>query len=423
MNKLFWKFFLVIWLTLTASVMLLFLLTKTLQLAPLPREIAHQKELFALHTATALLHENGLDAAQTFINAADQVPTSLVMQIIPLEGETHCPTHIVNYTATTLSKDLCYQITVEPEIEDPLSVAWMRFAPITFVLMAAALAAFWLTRYLVTPIFKIRMGLKRLAGGHFDTRIAHTLGRRNDELVSLAHDFDISAEHLEKFQKSRERLFHDVSHELRSPLSRLQAAIGVLQQNPAKLEAMVPRMEAEVERMDGLIGEILTLARLTSRSKEEFELQTLDIIDLLNDIVADAAFEAQARNIILETQGEDSFIAKVNGELIYRALENVIRNAVKYSPDDTIVTIRSLAANGWLDIEISDQGAGVNREELSKIFQPFSRGEGNSNGFGLGLAITRQAIEKNGGRIAATLPDNGGLSVTISIPNEHSARD
>nr|WP_321461915.1 HAMP domain-containing sensor histidine kinase [uncultured Cohaesibacter sp.] len=421
MNKLFWKFFLVIWLTLTASVLLLFVVTKTLQLAPLPREIAHQKELFALNTVTALLHENGLEAAQTFINAADRIPTSIVMQIMPLEGETHCPTDMVNFSATTMSKGQCYQITVEPEIEDPFSVAWIRFAPVTFVLMAAALAAYWLARYLITPIFKIRMGLKRLAGGHFDTRIAHTLGgRRNDELVALAHDFDVSAEHLDKFQKSRERLFHDVSHELRSPLSRLQAAIGVLQQNPSKLNAMLLRMEAEVERMDGLIGEILTLARLTSRSKEEFELQTLDIVDLLNDIVADASFEAQARDISIEINGTSSFVTKVNGELIYRALENVIRNAIKYSPDHSAVGIKAVVKEGWLHIAIADQGGGVDRAELEKIFQPFSRGEAKGSGYGLGLAITKQAIERNGGKVWASLPDTGGLTITIAIPEKQS---
>nr|WP_321981206.1 HAMP domain-containing sensor histidine kinase [uncultured Cohaesibacter sp.] len=420
MNKFFWKFFLVIWLTLTASVMMLFLLTKTLQLAPLPQEVAHQKELFALDVAVALVRDNGPEAAKAFIDKAVQTSNPLSLQLYPLRQASDCQEKLSEYTARTPFADKCYQVTVQPIFENSLSLAWLRFAPITFVLIGAALAAFWLARYLTIPIFKIRMGLKKLAGGHFDTRIAHTLGRRNDELVALAHDFDVSAEHLDKFQKSRERLFHDVSHELRSPLSRLQAAIGVLQQNPAKLEAMLLRMESEVERMDGLIGEILTLARLTSRSKEEFEVQTLDIIDLLNDIVADAAFEAQTRQILLEIQGEGSFIAKVNGELIYRALENVIRNAVKYSPDNAVVMIRSFAKDRWLHIEITDQGAGVRREELSKIFQPFSRGEGHGSGYGLGLAITKQAIERNGGKIRATLPDNGGLTVTISIPNEHS---
>lgn len=420
MNRLFWKIFLTIWVTLTASVMLLFVLTKAFQLAPLPQEVAHQKELFALNVAVALVRDNGPGAAQAFIDKAAQTSNPLSLQLYPLRQASDCQEKLAGYTAIAIFAGECYQVTVQPIFENPFSLAWLRFAPIAFVLMAAALAAFWLARYLITPIFKIRMGLKKLAGGHFDTRIAQTFGRRNDELVALAQDFDVSAEHLEKFQKSRERLFHDVSHELRSPLSRLQAAIGVLQQNPAKLEAMLLRMEAEVERMDGLIGEILTLARLTSRSKEEFEVQTLDIIDLLNDIVADAAFEAQTRQISLETQGEGSFIAKVNGELIYRALENVIRNAVKYSPNNSVVMIRSFAKDRWLHIEIADQGAGVRREELSKIFQPFSRGEGHGSGFGLGLAITKQAIERNGGKITATLPDNGGLTVTITIPNEHS---
>lgn len=216
----------------------------------------------------------------------------------------------------------------------------------------------------------------------------------------------------------RSRGSHDVSHELRSPLSRLQAAVGVLRQSPAKLGAMLDRMDREVERLDALVGEVLTLARLTAGSGLPLKTQALDVIELLNEILGDAAFEAQTRDVSITTSVDGAFRAEVEGELIYRALENVVRNAVKYTAEHSGISVSCEAAAERLKICVTDQGPGVRRDELERIFQPFSRGKEAvpRGGYGLGLAITRQAVERHGGRVHASLPDGGGLAITIELP-------
>ncbi|TIT42660.1 MAG: two-component sensor histidine kinase, partial [Mesorhizobium sp.] len=146
----------------------------------------------------------------------------------------------------------------------------------------------------------------------------------------------------------------------------------------------------------------------------------LDVIDLLNEILSDAAFEAQARQVSITTNVDDSFLAEVEGELICRALENVIRNAVKYTAEHSQIIVQCETTEHLLKVCVVDQGPGVRRDELERIFQPFSRGNDAAprGGYGLGLAIARQAIERHGGRVYASLPDVGGLAIMLEIPRQ-----
>ncbi|RFB75525.1 sensor histidine kinase [Methylovirgula sp. 4M-Z18] len=417
MRRLFWKFFTIIWLTMVASIGVLFAVSALFQIAPLTHVIERERQAFALNVAAQLLAHHGKDAAVAFASEAAKPPTPIsltIAQVAPVGG---CVlTTDVNQREVESGGD-CYRVILHRQEFGFVSEAWPRLVPWLSALLAAAVAAYWVARYLIRPVAQLRIGLSALAAGRFDIRIGDKMQGRRDEVAALAHDFDASAARLEEFQKSQQRLFHDVSHELRSPLSRLQAAIGVLHQNPAKLDVMMDRMVREVERIDGLIGEILTLARLTDRSNAGLEVQTLDVIDLLNDIVADAAFEAQARKIHVSQQGVQTFVAEVNGELIYRALENVIRNAVKYTSDGSQVSVRTRVKDDTLRIVVTDEGPGVPASELERIFQPFSRGEDAvvRGGYGLGLAITKQAVERHGGRVTASIADTGGLAVTLEI--------
>ena len=176
-------------------------------------------------------------------------------------------------------------------------------------------------------------------------------------------------------------------------------------------------MEKEVERLDKLVGEILTLARLSDRDTPRFERQTLDVIDLVREIIEDAGFEGQARGIKVKYEGVDSFVAAVNGELIYRALENVIRNAITHTVAGTAVLVTAEVREGNLLLSIEDDGDGVPEQELEAMFQPFSQTSAAStrSGFGLGLAITRRAAEWHGGGATAKNRKSGGLRVEITI--------
>ena len=181
---------------------------------------------------------------------------------------------------------------------------------------------------------------------------------------------------------------------------------------------MLDRVDREVERLDTLVGKVLMLARLTDRSEAPLKIQRLDVIEVLNDILADAAFEAKARGVSITTDVDGSFLADVDGELIYRTLENVIRNATKYTAEKSRVSVRCDMAADQLTVQVTDQGPGVGQDELDRIFLPFSRGANAlpRGGFGLGLAIAKRAVERHGGRVTAELPQGGGLAITLDIP-------
>ncbi|TRC76117.1 HAMP domain-containing histidine kinase [Mesorhizobium sp. WSM4307] len=416
MPRLFKKFFVITWLTLAGSVAIIIATLNFFETLPSASKLERQKREVVLDLTENLLVKDGEEAARRLAHASeDTVPVGLTISRIAETGA--CADRSTAETRTVLKDGSCYRISVPRQgnvILDKLG----PFVPGFGILISSAISAAALVRYLIRPVVHLRDGLSALAHGRFDVRIGHKMAGRKDEVSALAHDFDSSAARLQELQDAQQRLFHDVSHELRSPLSRLQAVGGVLRQSPGKLDAMLDRMDREVERLDALVGEVLTLARLTAGSRLPLKTQTLDVIDLLNEILGDAAFEAQAREVSITANVDGSFLAEVEGELIYRALENVIRNAVKYTAEHSQVTVQCQTTGDLLKVRVADRGLGVGRGELERIFQPFSRGNDAApgGGYGLGLAIARQAIEGHGGRVYASLPDVGGLAITLEIP-------
>lgn len=293
-----------------------------------------------------------------------------------------------------------------------LPVVPLVSAGIAFLITGLALA--W---YLSRPLQHLRWALHQMAEGRLDTRVQPLMGRRSDEIVDLAQDFDRMAIQLQQLTESRKILLHDISHELRSPLTRIQAAIGLLRQDPSQSDEMISRIGRESERLDALIEELLTLHRMEAG---EAVRERVDVVELLYAIAEDADFEARAssRSVTIEAPGQ--FVANVNGDLVYRAFENVIRNAVKFSPEGAIVEIRCGVTNDSrvLETTVRDRGPGVPEHMLEAIFQPFTRVEGSEpvHGAGLGLAIARRAIEMHGGHVSASQRTGGGLEVLLTLP-------
>ncbi|MDR9784507.1 HAMP domain-containing sensor histidine kinase [Rhizobium redzepovicii] len=416
MPRLFWKFFRIIWLTLAASLAVIILIVKLLQAVPFAGELEQERRALVLNLTANILVEDGEDAAARFVSTSEKTQPLGLSLAKPAQADACAGKNTVT-TRSVLKDGVCYRLSVSApasSIFDNLG----PFMPWFTILIASTIAAGALARYLIRPVVHLRDGLSALAHGRFDFRIGDKMAGRKDEVTALAYDFDASAARLQELQDAQQRLFHDVSHELRSPLSRLQAAVGVLRQSPAKLGAMLDRMDREVERLDTLVGEVLTLARLTAGSGRPLKTQTLDVIELLNEILGDAAFEAQAREVTITTSVDGVFRAEVEGELIYRALENVVRNAVKYTAEHSRISVSCEVGPDRLTIRVGDQGPGVGRDELERIFQPFSRGKDAvpRGGYGLGLAITRQAIERHGGRVHASLPKAGGLAIMLELP-------
>ena len=291
--------------------------------------------------------------------------------------------------------------------------------PISIGILASLGFSALLAWYLAKPIRHLRSAFDAVAVGKLDTRIGPRMGRRRDEIADLGRDFDRMAGQLQILLGSQRRLLHDVSHELRSPLARLQAAIGLARQQPEKLDASLDRIERESGRLDELVGELLTLSRLEAGMSGAVD-EEVDLVELVASIADDARFEAEAHGRQVEFSGAGEALVKVRAELLHRAFENVIRNAVKYTGEGTAVEVRveRRAAPDRLIVTVDDRGPGVPESDLEAVFEPFFRsGSGaKTAGFGLGLAIARRAIEAHGGSIRALNRPGGGLQVEIVLP-------
>lgn len=284
-------------------------------------------------------------------------------------------------------------------------------------LLASLAASALLAWYFSRPIRHLRWALGEIAEGRFDTRVQQLMDGRRDELTDLGRDVDLMAQKLDALVTTQRRLLHDVSHELRSPLARIQAAIGLSRQDATKVYATLDRVEREAVRLDALVGQLLTLARLDAGTGTEAVVE-LDVVELLADIARDARFEARAAGRELVFTGDLAFVTHGRVENLHRAFENVLRNAVKYTAAGTRVDVTaSQPVPDRLLVSVCDRGAGVPPSQLEAIFEPFHRVANNDQaGFGLGLAIARRAIEAHGGTIRADNRPDGGLCIEIELP-------
>ncbi|OIQ85210.1 sensor protein CpxA [mine drainage metagenome] len=279
----------------------------------------------------------------------------------------------------------------------------------------AALLAWYFSK----PINSLRAAFDQASKGKLDVRVAHKMGGRRDELSDLGHDFDAMAARLGSLLQGQTKLLHHVSHELRSPLARIQMALGLVRQNPIKIEVFLERIELEANRMDKLVGELLELSRLES-GVVKIKKENLELNQLLTNIVEDAQFEAMAKQITLHLTLDENYTLKGQPDLLYRAIENVVRNAIKYGPNDSEITIvcNHQADNKYLHIRVTDQGTGVSEDELEDIFKPFVRGISGSQttGHGVGLAITKQVVDVHGGWVFAKNLSPSGFCVEMVLP-------
>ncbi len=279
--------------------------------------------------------------------------------------------------------------------------------------------------FLTKPIVRLRTAARQLAAGDLTARTGAPASSRRDEVSGLMRDFDAMAERLETLLKAQSRLLNDISHELRSPLARLNVALGLARQR-SNIESseMLDRIELEASRLNEMIGRILTLARL--EDGEQLVPQTpVPLDDLVASVTDDAEFEAQARHCHVKTSiPEGNWQVRGNPSLLHSAVENVVRNAIRYTQEGTEVEI-ALARegkNGSAEavLRVSDSGPGVPADSLQKLFEPFYRlddaRERQTGGVGLGLAITERAVRFHGGKVRAANRPEGGLMVEIRLP-------
>ena len=290
------------------------------------------------------------------------------------------------------------------------------------LLAVTAVGCYFLARSLTAPIGRLRQATRKFAAGDLSTRIGDKIKGKN-ELAELAADFDEMAGKIEALVGAQKNLLRDISHELRSPLTRLGIALELARQpgNSETKSKALARIELEAERMNVMIGQLLNLTRLES-GVQELQFQKFNLRPLLENLVADANYEAKAHHSQVVLTAPEIAMYFGAEELLAQALENVIRNAVKYTADGSVVSVDLLVTTKALTIRVADQGSGVPAESLPKLFEPFYRvaaaRDRQTGGAGIGLAIAERAVKLHSGSITARNRSEGGLLLEISLPIE-----
>jgi two-component system sensor histidine kinase CpxA len=320
-----------------------------------------------------------------------------------------------------------------PRLGEPgaLLFGFRMLAPrLLVVLLIGSLFCYWLARYLTTPIVKLRDTTHELADGNLTARVHPTLSTRRDEIGYLGSDFNLMAGRIESLVEAQRRLLGDISHELRSPLSRLRVALELARRRAGEdAGRALDRIEREAESINEMIGQLLTLSRFEI-GPDRLNSVKVDLCALVEEVADDADYEARSRNCSVKVTSCEACTMDGVPELLRSAVENVLRNAVRYTAEGTAVEIalRSEAVDSKRQalISVRDHGAGVPHEAIDEIFRPFYRVEDardrQTGGTGLGLAIAARAIHLHGGAVKAVNASDGGLIVEISLPLRENSR-
>jgi two-component system sensor histidine kinase CpxA len=297
--------------------------------------------------------------------------------------------------------------------------------------ISSGLICYLLAWYLTMPVVRLRAATRQLAAGDLTARAGAPNVRRRDEVAGLMRDFDAMAERLENLVKAQSRLLNDISHELRSPLARLNVALGLARQRSGpETASMLERIELEAGRLNELIGRLLTLARLED-GEQRVPATPVALDEIVLNVAEDAEFEAQARHCHVRSDiPVGAWGVRGDASLLHSAIENVVRNAIRYTREGTTVEIalaREVSSVGAeAVVRVCDCGSGVPLDSLEKLFQPFYRLDADrgrlTGGVGLGLAITERAVRFHGGTVFAINRAEGGLKVEIHLPLLDSAR-
>jgi two-component system, OmpR family, sensor histidine kinase CpxA len=316
---------------------------------------------------------------------------------------------------------------------------------ISIAIISSGLICYLLAWSMASPVTRLRRAAQSLAAGDLSARAGAPASGRHDELTELMRDFDRMADRIERLVESQSRLLKDVSHELRSPLARLSVALGLARQRATpEIESSLNRIELEADRLNQLIQRLLTISRLESGT-DGLRKSQISLRELVEEVARDAEYENPGRHCHVTSSSdpassdpEDEFLVEADPELLRSAVENVIRNATRYTSEGTTVEVRlernleshskqepigsadGVEQNGEIIIRVLDSGPGVPDEALPKIFEPFYRLDDARNrltgGAGLGLSIADRAIRLHNGQLRASNRKEGGLQVEIRIP-------
>jgi len=301
-------------------------------------------------------------------------------------------------------------------------------------IVVGGLTTFVLVLFFSRPIARLRKAARELAQGDLKARVKEPVSRSRfsseDEFQALLHDFNHMAERLESLVGAQQLLLRDVSHELRSPLARLSVALELAREDASPdMATQLNRMERESEKLNQLIGQLLTLSSMEAiESADRFAPVSLN--QVVAQMIPDAQYEASQRQCSVVFRSENDCTVQGNRHLLYRAIENVLRNAIQYTNPGTEVEIRVAAGQDEAGhtvsvVEVSDRGPGISEAEIDAIFRPFYRVDRarsqETGGFGVGLAIAERAVKLHGGQVSGRNRSGGGAVIRMQFPSAKTA--
>lgn len=438
-GRIFIWFWLVLLTAVFATLALSRALTEPTEIRRLPlsiqQQLQQQLQRFAgIETTQQLLSRLQQDNPQRWLVVDAQSNTVLTADLLPRDFDQNWLTELsqlsrprwLKHHNTSLAGPFLLQIG-----NDQLALYQKRQRPpqpwwrlntmpqhvlLLFTLVISAVASFILAVSISRPLRELLQRNLAFADGKLDSRVQH-LVKRQDELGQLGHSFNTMAERISALLTNQQRLLRDISHELRSPLARAQLALGLTerQQNLAQM----PRLKQELDRLDAMLDELLTYSRLDA-GQYQLHKAPVDLPSLLAEIIAVNQVEADAKQQQLQLSAPAELIINADSHLLARAIENILRNAIKYSPANSAISCQLKLLADYCQLDICDQGPGINEGQLSAIFQPFyrlsSNREHDSGGTGLGLAIVAQIVRQHDGSVTASNQRSGGLCVRLRLP-------
>ena len=436
MPRLFWRLFLALWASIMAFVILMALVNVVLsrQEIPDPPEVSFARSVDkAERYLGAALRRGGPEGARTRLR---ELPWAARNQLYLFDEEGRELLGRDRFRKYLERADVPLERrTIQDRAGNTWNLVVLRRPPpgrvaeagprgIIFRLLLAglfsAILSYFLARSLTRPLERLGAASRRLAEGDLSARVGPPLDARRDEFGTLARDLDTMAERLQASERANRRLLRDVSHELRSPLARQRVALELARGRSGDLAgAELDRIELESERLESLVDEVLSLLRESSGAAP-FEPEEFDLAELLQDLAEVVSYELppEAPGIDLKLPG--ALPVRADRELLWRAVENVLRNAVLHSdPAQAIELVAEPADDAWR-IRIADRGPGVPEAQLKGLFDPFTRADDardrSSGGHGLGLAIAAAALRRHGGSIEARNRAGGGLELVLLLP-------
>lgn len=439
MGRLFWKIFLWFWLSLVLLSLLLLFVSLTRLAAEEGRSPLLERHLAQrLDTVALALRYGGPNALREYhattahlrprVWVLDAEGEDLLGRRIPRVISTLEPARLLRREVVSADGTTYHLMVFRPNLQqnnvDGLRWLWLsRGVPdaghALWFLLLSALTCGWLSWYITRPVRLIARAAHMLEQDQQRMAAAPPLGRRRDELVDLAGAFDRMADALQARQQAFQQLLNDVSHELRSPLTRLRLRLALLaRQHPTQGDEQ-QAIDGELDRLEELIDQVLTLARLDARQRFPRD-DYLDLVGLLQVLCDNVRIEAEVKGCVIHYDcAAKELLLRANAELLQRAFENLLRNALAHTAADSQVRVSLyLDEASQVIVDVLDQGPGVPEAQLAEIFSPFVRLDSarSGKGFGLGLAIAQRAIQRHGGDIQAANVPPDGLQVRVRLP-------